>query len=76
MMKDKGVCDGCKYHIVKDRSLSRQFDDTCQYLDVEGKSRLMVEMNNGGYRTDSCCCYEAGKTVRRVATALSVQGRR
>ena len=50
--KKQGVCDGCKYLFKKAGA------DLCYYMELEGHSRLKVEYDNGGYKEDSCICYE------------------
>lgn len=53
-VKQKGVCDGCKYLMPISYGLS----NACNYVEMTGKSRLKIEMDNGGYSNDSCPCYE------------------
>ena len=60
-MKNKGVCKGCRYHRVTTPDVYEK--NTCCYCLVNGKSRLVIEMNNGGYKKDSCICYEPGKEI-------------
>jgi hypothetical protein len=60
-MKNRKVCRGCKYHVAK--SYSQPYNGTCNYCLAEGRSRLMIERKNGGYKTDSCVCYEKGEPV-------------
>lgn len=62
-MKDPEVCKGCKYRISK--SASASLEGACNYADVNQKSRLIIEMQNGGYKTDSCICKEKGKRRRK-----------
>lgn len=50
--KKAGVCRGCVYY--KNHVNSKM----CDYLSMEGHSRLIVERENGGYKTDSCICYK------------------
>lgn len=59
-MKNKGVCKGCKYHTTA----RRESDNRCDYLAMTGRSRLLVEERNGGYKEDSCVCYESRKGKR------------
>lgn len=66
-MKNKSVCKGCKYHVNK--SSTPFFNNTCDYMGQTGKSRLVVEMQNGGAKQDSCICYEAGRRKRRAKNA-------
>lgn len=51
-IKPENVCKGCKY--------GKKFREytICNYSEMEGHSRLLVEQNNGGYRTDTCICYK------------------
>jgi hypothetical protein len=58
IIKDKSVCKGCKYNIVKCQF--HIFNNTCDYLSQTGRSRIVVEMENGGIKADSCICYEKG----------------
>jgi hypothetical protein len=53
-MKNKGVCDGCMYH----RSLrdAPMLGKICDFASMEGKSRIAIEMENGGIKKDSCIC--------------------
>lgn len=62
-MKNPGVCKGCKYFLA--RTWAPDLRNICNYIEVEGRSRLVVERENGGYKTDSCICYEAGTRKRR-----------
>lgn len=57
--KNPGVCKGCKYHISK--GTYNAFDDSCDYVTLTGHSRLVVELEHGGFKTDSCVCYEKGR---------------
>ena len=59
IIKKKSVCKGCKYKINKCQY--SVFNDTCDYLSQTGHSRIVVEMEHGGVKEDSCVCYEAGK---------------
>lgn len=58
-IKKQSVCKGCKYHITNGNVAT--FRNTCDYLEQTSKSRIVVEMENGGVKTDSCICYEAGR---------------
>lgn len=58
-MKNKGVCKGCKYFKEHDNILALR--NICEYAEKTGCSRLKIEQENGGYRKDSCVCYDAGK---------------
>lgn len=60
--KNKKVCEGCKYLMKSDGLVS--LNNTCNYMSITGKSRLQMEEKNGGYKSDSCCCYEKGRRVR------------
>jgi hypothetical protein len=66
-MKNKGVCKGCKYYQKK--SSMPIFNNTCDYMGQTGRSRLKIELDNGGVKKDSCICYEAGKRTRRAKNA-------
>ena len=63
-VKKNGVCDGCRYKIPSKYGYS-ELQNTCDYAGMTGRSRLKVEMENGGYRQDSGPCYEKGKRGRR-----------
>ena len=53
-MKNKGVCDGCIYYkSLRDAPMLGRF---CNYLEMEGRSRILVEQENGGIKKDSCIC--------------------
>lgn len=54
--KNPEVCKGCKY--FQKRSETMATNNLCTYIDQTGHSRLKVEYDNGGYKTDSCVCYE------------------
>lgn len=54
--KNPEVCKGCRYH--QKRSDTMSINNICRYMDVTGQSRLKVEYENGGYKEDSCVCYE------------------
>lgn len=60
-VKKPSVCKGCKYRVEKHTYQS--FNQTCNYIEVTGHSRLKVELENGGFKEDSCVCYE--KKTRR-----------
>lgn len=62
-MKNIGVCKGCRHRATQ--SWIAALKNTCNYLENTGKSRLVIERENGGYKTDSCICYEAGPRRRR-----------
>lgn len=51
-VKKAGVCKGCKYY------LRFQGNNICDYASQTGRCRLLVEKENGGYRTDMCVCFE------------------
>lgn len=55
-MKDKKVCTGCMYKLG--RTTSSLLQGTCGYITKTGRSRLKIERENGGYKTDSCICYK------------------
>lgn len=54
--KKKEVCQDCKYHMKRSETMS--INNICRYMDMTGHSRLKVEYDNGGYKEDSCVCYE------------------
>lgn len=58
-MKKKSVCKGCEYY--KERHAYPDLIRSCSYMDQTGSSRLKVELDNGGYQTDSCICYKERK---------------
>lgn len=58
-MKEKSVCKGCEYLIGKGNGAL--LEGTCNYCYETGKSRVLIERENGGVRTDSCICYKRGK---------------
>ena len=62
-MKKTSVCKGCEYH--KEYYPHMNLRNTCSYMDKTGHSRLKVELDNGGYQTDSCICYEKRERKRR-----------
>ena len=70
-MKDSGVCIGCKYHV--ERGEYSDFDDTCDYITMTGHSRIVVEMENGGIKNDSCICYEKGERKNRGQIPWSIK---
>lgn len=53
-MKDVKVCKGCKYYMSETRG-NKSF---CNFMTMAGRSRLVIEENNGGYKEDSCICFE------------------
>lgn len=64
-MKDKGVCDGCVYYKkYRDAPMLGKF---CDFLAMEGQSRMIVEKNNGGIKHDSCICRSTKKTDKKEA---------
>lgn len=54
ILKKKEVCKGCRY-LFKGQSELR---NTCNYIEMTGNSRMLIEIANGGIKSDSCCCYE------------------
>lgn len=62
-MKDRKVCEGCKYRIKKGDIF------VCDYCLETGHSRLMVEQANGGWQKDRCVCYEKGEHKNRGINA-------
>lgn len=62
-MKNPEVCRGCKYRMNKNQMSG--CEGACNYSDVNKKSRLVIEMQNGGYRKDSCICKEKGRRPRK-----------
>lgn len=63
-MKNKGVCDGCAYY--KERCELPDLVGTCNFADMTGKCRIVIEMENGGIKHDSCICYEPKTSKKRV----------
>lgn len=63
-MKNKGVCKGCRYY--KEHSTTPDYVGICDFLDMTGKSRIVIEMQNGGIEHDSCICYESKKAKNTV----------
>lgn len=59
-VKKESVCSGCKYFQKVSGTMSLY--NICKYMDMTGRSRLKIEYENGGYKEDSCVCYE--KKVR------------
>ncbi len=55
-VKKPSVCKGCKYLV--DKHTYSNFNQTCNYMEMTGHSRLKVELENGGFQVDSCVCYE------------------
>lgn len=55
VLKSLDVCKGCKY-LFKGQTELR---NTCNYAEATGHSRIMIELEHGGVKADSCCCYEA-----------------
>ena len=62
-VKKKSVCKGCKY-LIPDNYTYTELRNCCDYAEMTGKSRVKIEMENGGYSKDSCPCYEKGKRGR------------
>lgn len=54
ILKKKDVCKGCKYLL----NGNAQLKNICNYLEMNEKSRMLIEVANGGVQSDSCCCYE------------------
>lgn len=63
-MKDKGVCKGCKY--FKEHNQNPYFVGICDFAEMTGRSRIMIEMENGGIKQDGCICYEPKKNKNMV----------
>lgn len=62
-MKNKGVCDGCIYYRrLRDTPMLGMF---CDFIGIEGKSRIVIEMENGGIKHDSCICKTENKKDKR-----------
>jgi len=70
-VKKKSVCNGCKYLIPSNYTYS-ELQNACDYAEMTGKSRLMIEMENGGYRKDSCPCYEKGNRGRGKKVNITI----
>lgn len=60
-MKNADVCKGCKY-LLRESGILK---GTCNYMEITGHSRIVVERANGGVKADSCCCYEAGNRAKK-----------
>lgn len=53
-MKDKGVCEGCIYYKrMRDIPTLGCF---CDFAEMTGKCRIVIERENGGIKHDSCIC--------------------
>lgn len=64
-VKNKNVCEGCKYHIEKCSFID--LNGSCDFENQTGRSRLKIELDNGGYRTDACICrVEGNRKARNV----------
>ena len=64
-MKDKGVCEGCMYYrMLRDAPMLGMF---CDFMEMEGQSRMIVEQNNGGIKHDSCICKTTKKREKKEA---------
>lgn len=63
-VKDKSVCKGCKYVIPQNYTFN-DLRGACDYAEMTGQSRLKIELENGGFRTDYCPCYKKGERERR-----------
>ena len=72
-VKDKGVCEGCEYFITYDQL--NAFVGTCDYATLTGKSRLVKEMENGGFKKDSCICYKKGTYHKEKVRPMVVSRR-
>ena len=70
-MKDEKVCKGCKYK-MPERYCYTDLRSACDYAERTGQSRLKIEMENGGYRTDSCPCYEKGQRSRGKKMGIAI----
>lgn len=63
-MKDKGVCKGCVYNIPPS-AYSKEQRNGCNFCDLTGKSRLVIERKNGVEgRNDICICYKEKKRTK------------
>lgn len=58
-MKDKGVCDGCRYQ--KREVFGGRWVKCCHYLLHNGRSRLVQELDRGGIDRSKCDFYEEKK---------------
>lgn len=54
-MKDPELCKKCKYKTT-DYTFENRYKHRCNFLFITGQSRLVIEMANGGVKTDSCIC--------------------
>lgn len=70
-MKNKGVCEGCKYHNTYKEENSVSYG--CSYIEKQGSSRLVQEMKNGGYKKDSCVCYTPGKRKKYIPRPIKTR---
>ncbi len=70
IIKKSSVCTGCIY-----RSKFDSYSCFCNYLGIVGKSRVIVERENGGVKADSCICYKARKE-RNVTSSRYTEDRR
>lgn len=73
-VKEKCVCDGCRYKMPSKYGYS-ELQNACDYAEMTGRSRLKIEMENGGYSNDSCPCYEKGKRGRRRENGAGHEGK-
>ena len=71
-MKNENVCKGCRYYIKQGEY--RNLDNTCNYAIETGRSRLKIEEASGGYREDSCVCYDSGKRKKGGVIPWSFKG--
>lgn len=65
-MKNKGVCDGCKYNVTDNSNNTKLLHGSCAYSQATGCSRVAYEKEHGGIKQDSCVCYEKGEFVNLV----------
>jgi hypothetical protein len=68
-VKDKRVCEGCTYAMPRSLGIC-DLRGACDYAEMTGHSRLKVELENGGFRTDYCPCYEKGERRRRKVNPI------
>lgn len=64
-MKDKGVCEGCMYY--KSLRDAPMLGMICDFAGMTGKSRIVIEQNNGGIKHDSCICKEEKTREKKKA---------
>lgn len=64
-MKNKGVCEGCIYY--KSLRDAPMLGKICDFASMTGKSRIVIERENGGIKHDSCICKDTSKGDKKKA---------